>query len=177
MNTAVLVSEFQPMLTGLVVAALAAASVVAPPGLAVPSTARLSLQAEGRGVQIYVCAARPGEPGAYDWSFKAPLASLYDPGGHVIGKHYAGPSWEGVDGGKVVGEPMAKSASPDGSAIDWLLLSAKSANGVGVLGKTAYVQRLRTVGGRAPDRACSTANAGAEAQVPYTAEYDFYTAP
>ena len=165
------------MLASLAVAAIAAASAVVPPSLAVPAAATLSLRAEGRGVQIYVCGAKPDQAGAYGWSFKAPLATLYGADGQVVGKHYAGPSWEGGDGGKVVGALVAKAPSPDASAIDWLLLSAKSANGVGVLGKTAYVQRVRTVGGRAPDQGCSGANLGAEAQVPYTAEYDFYTAP
>ena len=165
------------MLAGLVVFAIAAVSGAVPPSLAVPAGATLSLQAEGRGVQIYVCEAKPDEPGAYHWSFKAPRASLYGPEGKVIGRHFAGPTWEGADGGKVVGELLAKAASPDPAAIDWLLLSAKSTNAAGVLGNTRYVQRVRTVGGRAPDGGCIAAKLGSETQVPYTAEYDFYSAP
>ena len=79
-------------------------------------------------------------------------------------------------GGQVIGEVRAKAASPDASAIDWLLLSAKSANGAGVLGTVSYVQRLNTVGGQAPASDCSGANAGEETRVPYSAEYDFYGA-
>jgi len=40
-----------------------------------------------KGVQIYEC--REGS-----WAFVAPEADLYDsPGGQVIGRHYAGPTW------------------------------------------------------------------------------------
>jgi hypothetical protein len=149
-----------------------AAALVVPPALEVPSTATLSLRAEGRGVQIYVCEPKPDAPATNVWVFKAPQADLHGPDGRVIARHYAGPTWEGVDGGKVVGQLVSKAPSPDGAAIDWLLLSAKSANGAGVLGKTSYVQRLRTIGGLAPQGGCPSP--GAEARVPYTAEYDFY---
>lgn len=154
---------------------IAAVSAPIPPSLAVPATASLVLRAQGRGVQIYVCAARPDQSARYEWRFVAPQANLFSAEGARIGRHYAGPSWEGVDGGKVVGEVRAKAASPDASAIDWLLLSAKSANGAGVLGTVSYVQRLNTVGGQAPASDCSGANAGEETRVPYSAEYDFYT--
>ncbi|HEY2658407.1 MAG TPA: DUF3455 domain-containing protein [Caulobacteraceae bacterium] len=165
------------MLSALVVATIAAAPAAIAPALVPPSSVTLNLRTQGRGVQIYVCEAKPDKPGTYGWSFKAPRATLYSFDGRIVGHHYAGPSWEGVDGGKVVGDLLAKAPSPEPSAIDWLLLSAKSANRVGVLGKTAYVQRIRTVGGRAPDQGCSAANAGAEAQTPYSAEYDFYSVP
>jgi hypothetical protein len=159
----------------VLLAAIAAASAPVPPLLAVPASASLVLQAQGRGVQIYVCAAQPDQPGRYDWRFVAPQANLFGPDGARIGRHYAGPTWEGADGGKVVGEVRAKAASPDPSAIDWLLLSAKAANGTGVLGQVGYVQRVDTIGGRAPAAGCSGANAGEQTQVPYSAEYKFYT--
>jgi hypothetical protein len=160
------------ILSAVVTAAMAAS---VPQGLAAPPNASLVLRAQARGVQIYVCAAQPDQPGRYDWRFVAPQADLFGPDGARIGRHYAGPSWEGADGGKVVGEVRAKAPSPDPSAIDWLLLSAKSANGAGVLGTVRFVQRVDTVGGRAPAGGCSGANAGEETRVPYSAEYDFYT--
>jgi hypothetical protein len=163
------------MLTGLVIAAVAA--VAQPATLAVPPAATLIFRAEARGVQLYVCRAGVDKTGGYDWTFKEPRADLYDQQGRVVGRHYAGPSWEGADGGKVVGQLLAKAPSPDPSAIDWLLLSAMSTNGIGVLGKTAYVQRLRTRGGRAPLGGCSQTNSGAQTSIPYTAEYEFYSAP
>ncbi len=162
------------MLTILSVLAIAAASAPIPPSLAVPANTSLILRAQGRGVQIYICAVQPDQPGRYDWRFVAPEANLFGPDGARIGRHYAGPTWEGADGGKVVGDPRAKAPSPDPTAIDWLLLSAKSANGAGMLGTVSYVQRVDTVGGRAPNGGCSAANAGKETRVPYSAEYDFY---
>jgi hypothetical protein len=155
----------------------AAAAAVTPSALADPPGASLTLRAQGRGVQIYACDAAPDQPGVYAWRLKAPRADLYGADGRMVGRHSAGPSWEGLDGGKVVGALLAKAPSPDPSAIDWLLLAAKSVNGVGVLGKTRYIQRTQTVGGRAPEQGCSPASRGALTQVPYTATYEFYTAP
>jgi hypothetical protein len=165
------------MLVGLAAAAVVAAPAIGPAALNAPAPASLTLRAEGRGVQIYSCAAKVGKPGAYGWSFKAPLASLYNAAGKVVARHYAGPTWEGVDGGKVVGELLAKAPSPDPTAIDWLLLSTKSSNGVGVIGKATYIRRISTVGGKAPGRACTNANLGAEAKVSYRADYYFYSNP
>ena len=143
------------MLALAAVIAIAAATAPAPPNLTVPADASLSLRAQGRGVQIYVCEAKPDQAGRYDWRFVAPEADLFGPGGEKIGRHYAGPSWEGADGGKVVGEVRAKASSPDPAAIDWLLLSAKSASGAGALGRTRYVRRIDTAGGKALADGCS----------------------
>jgi hypothetical protein len=163
------------MLALAVALAIAAAAAPTAPDLSVPADASLSLRAQGRGVQIYVCEAKPDQAGRYDWRFVAPEADLVGPNGEKIGRHYAGPSWEGLDGGKVVGEVRAKAPSPDPSAIDWLLLSAKSANGAGVLGRTRYVRRIDTVGGKAPADGCSAAHAGEQTRAPYTAAYEFYS--
>jgi hypothetical protein len=76
----------------------------------------------------------------------------------------------------VVGEIKARDDGPDANAIPWLLLSAKSASGDGVLGQTASIQRARTVGGKAPREGCSPTRAGTEVRVPYTAKYYFYEA-
>jgi hypothetical protein len=163
------------MLAALPFVLVAAAAASAPPDLAPPPDASLVLRAQGRGVQIYVCAAPPDQPGRYGWRFVAPEANLFSANGERVGRHYAGPTWEGVDGGKVVGEVRAKAPSPDPGSVDWLLLSAKAANRTGVLGAVSYVRRLKTVGGQAPAGGCSGANSGDEIRVPYSAEYDFYT--
>jgi len=163
------------MISVIAAAALAAAQAVVPPGLAVPSDAVLTLRAEGRGMQIYVCAAKPNLPDAYDWAFKAPEANLFDAGGHRIGRHYAGPMWEDLTGVKVIGRVIAKAPSPEPNAVDWLLLIAKSSPGGGPLAQTRYVQRVRTAGGLPPAGACSWSNLGVEIDVPYSAEYDFYS--
>ena len=147
-----------------------------PDNLKVPAAQMLSLEARAVGVQIYDCKPGKDDPARFEWVFRAPEADLFDPAGKKIGKHYAGPTWESNDGSKVVGETKARDDGPDGNAIPWLLLSVKSTSGGGVLGRTASVQRLQTVGGKAPASGCSQAQAGREARVPYSATYYFYAA-
>jgi hypothetical protein len=167
---------------GLAVAALSACSSVpldqpanVPSGLKVPQGQRLTQTFLGSGVQIYTCQASQADPKRYEWAFKAPEANLLDNDGKQAGKHYAGPTWEALDGSKVVGEVKAKDAGPDAHAIPWLLLSAKSVSGHSVFGSTQYIQRLYTTSGTAPLLPCTAAILGSEERVPYTATYYFYT--
>lgn len=147
-----------------------------PENLRVPATQTLSLEAHAIGVQIYDCKPGKDDPARFEWVFRAPEADLLDAARKKIGKHYAGPTWESNDGSKVVGEVRARDDGPDVNAIPWLLLSARSTSGVGVLGQTASVQRVQTVGGKAPAGGCSQEQAGKEARVPYSATYYFYVA-
>jgi len=147
-----------------------------PENLRTPATEVLSLAAEATGVQIYECNASKDEPTRFEWIFKAPEADLFDKAGNKIGKHYAGPTWELNDGSKVVGEVKARDNGPDPTAIPWLLMSAKSTSGTGVFSQVKSIQRLRTVGGRAPTEACSKAQAGKVTGVAYKATYHFYVA-
>jgi hypothetical protein len=111
---------------------------------------------------------------AYEWAFKAPEASLAERSGYVLGKHYAGPTWESNDGSAVVGEVKARDPGPTAGAIPWLLLSAKSNTGAGEFSSTKSIQRVATSGGVAPGTPCAAANLGQVARVPYTATYYFY---
>src|SRR5712671_6274282 len=148
-----------------------------PASLAVPDTQVLSLEALATGVQIYECKAGTGNnPAQFEWAFKAPEADLFDGAGTRIGKHYAGPTWESNDGSKVVGEVKAQDTGPDSGAIPWLLLSAKSTSGTGAFSQTKSIQRVHTVGGKAPTEPCSQAQAGKVARVGYKATYYFYVA-
>ena len=147
-----------------------------PDSLRVPATQTLSLEAHATGVQIYDCKPGKDDPARFEWVFRAPEADLFDAAGKKIGKHYAGPTWESNDGSKVVGEVKARDDGPDVNAIPWLLLSAKSTSGVGVLGQTVSVQRLQTIGGKAPAGGCSQTQAGTEVRVPYSSAYYFYVA-
>ena len=148
-----------------------------PDNLRAPAGQRITLEAQATGVQIYECNVSKSDPARFEWIFKSPQAVLYDGAGKEIGKHYAGPTWELNDGSKAVGEAIARDDGPDPNAIPWLLLKAKSASGDGVLGKTQSVQRLRTVGGKAPAPGCTREQAGSEARMPYKATYYFYALP
>lgn len=147
-----------------------------PENLKAPPDEMLALEAAATGVQIYECAAAKDQPARFEWTLKGPEAELFDRAGKKIGKHYAGPTWEANDGGKVVGQLKARDNGPDPGAIPWLLMTAKSNSGGGVFGRTTSIQRVNTVGGTAPAEACGQAQAGRQVRVPYKATYSFYVA-
>src|SRR5262249_429454 len=164
-------------LTALVVLArFAAAQPLKPPdvpeALRPPAGQSLYLEALATGVQIYECSQKADS--AYEWTFKSPEASLADRSGRSIGKHYAGPTWEGNDGRTVAGEVKAKDSGSGPADIPWLLLAAKSHSGSGTLADARSIQRLATKGGVAPSEPCTGANLKQVARVPYTATYYFY---
>ncbi len=127
----------------------------------------------GKGQQIYTC---QNTAGTYAWKLKAPDAKLFDEKGREEGRHFAGPTWELRDGSRVVGSLVASVKSPDSKSISWLLLSAKSHEGNGAMATVAYIQRLGTTGGVAPQGGCSESSQNQEASVAYQAEYYFYAA-
>ncbi len=147
-----------------------------PDKLRAPATQTLSLETRATGVQIYECQPGKDDANRFEWVLRAPEADLFDATGRKVGRHYAGPTWEASDGSKVVGEVVARDDGPEPGAIPWLLLRAKSTSGAGVLGRTASVQRVRTVGGLAPVNGCTPATAGEEVRRPYSAMYYFYIA-
>jgi hypothetical protein len=147
-----------------------------PESLRPPADQVLALEANATGVQIYECSANKDQPERFEWVFKAPEAELSDRTGRKLGKHYGGPTWESTDGSAVVGEVKARGDSPDPSAIPWLLLSAKSNSGTGVFSRVKSIQRLQTVGGKAPSAPCGRDSAPQVVRVPYKATYYFYVA-
>ena len=141
--------------------------------LAVPDGAAPLLQVIADGVQIYVCEAKEGG-GA--WAFKAPEAALFDREGRQVGTHFAGPSWKLGDGSTVVGEVVGKADAAEPDAIPWLLLRAKSHEGAGVLAGAAFIRRIETEGGAAPEAGCDAQHIAEEARMRYSAVYEFYGA-
>lgn len=135
------------------------------------------LKARGVGVQIYACRANPGQTEgtqSYGWVLKAPEAALLDERGATIGRHYEGPTWELNDGSRVVGVAQASLAAPSGDAIPWLRLAVVRSGGVGALASVRAVQRVETVGGKAPASGCDDATQDSEVRVNYEATYYFY---
>jgi Protein of unknown function (DUF3455) len=133
----------------------------------------LVARAAAQGSQIYECQA--GDGGPYAWKLVGPKAELTDQAGKLIGRHYAGPTWESTDGSKVVGEVKARADAPGGQSVPWLLLKATTTSGSGVFSKVTSVQRVDTVGGVAPSTGCEAQHAGARESVPYRATYYFYS--
>lgn len=124
-----------------------------------------SVAYQGKGEQIYQC----GPDGK--WVLQAPLAKLYDEEGNLVAEHFSGPTWQAADGSTVVGRVIS-TATPDATAIPWLLLEAASNTGIGSFNKVKYIQRLNTKGGKAPSESCE----GSEVRkVHYSALYVFYS--
>jgi hypothetical protein len=130
----------------------------------VPAHSRLLLRAIGSGDQVYGCVNG-------GWVLKGPDARLLDQEGSVIGRHFAGPTWQLNDGSGVKGKAIAKQVAPDKTGVPWLLL--ESVEGTGRLSTVRFIQRTDTHGGNAPDGSCRE---GATVAVPYKAAYSFYEA-
>jgi FtsP/CotA-like multicopper oxidase with cupredoxin domain len=147
-----------------------------PKSLDVPQGQTLLLQSKARGTQIYVCQAVKNEPDTYQWTLKAPEAKLFNAQGAQKGKHYLGPTWEWQDGSKVQGKVKSKVDAPDAQSIPWLLLEAQNSTpkASGVLSSVKWIQRLNTVGGKAPQTGCDRFRQNREVRVSYTADYYFY---
>lgn len=149
-----------------------------PSPLNIPEGNKLSVHVYAKGVQIYRCTRDLSDTTKFKWVFVAPDAILYTNNRYrqIIGKHYAGPAWEGSDGSKVTGIKMQQVDAPDPDAIPWLLLSSAFHTGSGIFSKVSFIQRLNTKGGKAPAIPADKENIGKEIRVPYTAEYFFYQA-
>jgi hypothetical protein len=140
--------------------------------LKAPAGEELILTAHATGVQIYVCQAGTDQPA---WVLKAPEAELTDSDGKKIIHHSAGPSWKHVDGSEVTGKLVAKQDAPAPGAIPWLLLSAASHNGEGILARVTTIQRIHTEAGLPPRPSdCDASTIGKESRSAYSADYYFY---
>jgi Protein of unknown function (DUF3455) len=143
--------------------------------LQVPTDQRLVFKSAAQGSQIYTCQQIPADRSQFEWKLKAPAAQLFDEQGKVVGKHYAGPTWEANDGSKIAAVAIAKEQAPNAS-IPWLLLQVKSAEGNGKFTNIKWVQRLHTTGGNLL-KDCNRERLNTEISVPYTADYYFYSDP
>jgi hypothetical protein len=154
-------------------ASLASAEAPAEPKTPEGQVVLFKLHAEG--VQIYEC--KVVNPNAralrYQWVLTGPDAVLTDDKGAKVGKHYAGPTWEASDGSQVIADMTPVEKTPKPPAVPWLLLKAASHKGDGKFSKVAYIRRVDTDGGTAPDAPDSTYR-GDELRVPYKATYIFY---
>lgn len=119
------------------------------------------------GAQIYSCTADPAN-GKPSWVFREPIAALLIDG-KTIGRHYAGPTWELENGGKIQGKVIARAAGAAPGDIPWLKLEAIGP-ATGPFAGTRFIQRIRTQGG-ALDGPCQ--QAGQLHAVAYRAEYVF----
>jgi hypothetical protein len=146
--------------TGPAVAAELPAAIAAPGEAAV-----VTLHAEG--AQIYECKA--GADGKLAWQFREPIATLLLDG-KTVGRHYAGPNWEYIDGSAVTGKAAGNAPGASAKDIPWLKLTVSAHRGSGILAGVTTVQRINTQGGKL-EGACD--QAGAFQSAPYAADYVF----
>ncbi len=162
-----------PTLVGLAMLTAPATSALAddnrapevPEDIAVEDGNKVHFHGFGVGFQIYTW-------NGTNWGNAVPEAVLFHGENGVVVIHSVGPTWESNSGSKVVGELPPKSVIVDPNAIPWLRLNAKSPEGPGIFANTSFIQRVNTVGGKAP--ATDGAFIGQVARVPYTADYFFY---
>jgi hypothetical protein len=128
-------------------------------------TAVMTLHAQG--AQLYECAAT--KDGKLAWSFREPIATLIL-NGKTVGRHYAGPNWEHMDGSAVAGKVTGRAPGKTAKDIPWLKLAVTKQRGEGVLSEVTTIQRINTSGGQL-EGACSTA--GTFNSVAYSTDYVF----
>jgi hypothetical protein len=137
-----------------------------PETIAAPGEA-VVLTVHAEGAQVYECKA--GADGKLAWAFREPIATLFVEG-KTIGRHYAGPTWEHIDGSAVTAKAAGNAPGATADDISWLKLQVTSSRGSGVLSGVTTVQRINTKGGK-PEGACD--KAGTFKSAPYSAEYVF----
>jgi len=159
---------------------------LSPAAIQVPAGYRPFLAAHAVGTQGYVCVFTAA---GYQWSPFGPQATLFNADGQQTLTHFLSPmpysllpapTWQhSRDSSVVWGQVLASSTDPAfvlPDAIPWLLLEA-AAVGDGPAGgdkllATRFIQRVNTVGGKAPASGCArTQDIAKRALVPYEADY------
>ena len=152
------------LLSGLL--ATAKAQTPLPETIAAPGET-VVLTAHAEGAQVYECKA--GADGKLAWAFREPIATLFVDG-KTVGRHYAGPNWEHIDGSAVVAKAAGNAPGATSDDIPWLKLQVTTSRGSGVLTSVTTVQRINTKGGKL---AGPCDKAGVFKSAPYSAEYVF----
>jgi hypothetical protein len=158
-----------PLLAVFLVPSLSAVAQVSTPlpaAIAAPGEKTVAAF-HAEGAQIYQCKAGPDSKLA--WQAREPIATLLL-NGETVGRHYAGPNWEHVDGSAVAAKVAASAPGATSNDIPWLRLEVTTARGNGMLHGVTTVQRINTRGGVAQGP-CD--DAGAYRSVPYSADYVF----
>ena len=144
-----------------------------PEAVRVPAGQMQRMATTGVGEITYECREKKDMAGQFEWAFVAPVATLYAADRKVVGKYYAGPTWESADGSKLTGKQLAVAPAAAGS-IALQLVKAEPAMGTGAMQGVNYIQRLNTKGGVAPSASCDASSKGQRQQVAYEADYVFY---
>ena len=127
----------------------------------------LVLRVHAVGAQIYQC--RTDASGTLLWTLREPIATLISDG-KTLGRHFAGPSWELLDGSVIMGSVSGKADGDSPKDIPWLRLDVVQNTHVGLLKDVTIVHRIAAAGG---SRSGGCSHAGDLAAEPYSADYLF----
>ena len=163
-----------------------------PGGLEVDGPYKPFLKAHAVGTQNYICAPAT-TPSGLDWLFIGPQATLFDDDveQNLTHFHSKNPDKENAiqatwqhsrDSSAVWATRHSGSLDPlfvAPNAIEWLLLDVSGAEygplGGDRLARTAFIQRVNTIGGVKPPAAeCTAASLNTRRFVSYEADYYFY---
>jgi hypothetical protein len=161
-----------------------------PDNIRVEEGHRPFLQAHAYGTQNYMCLPKGS---TLEWTPVGPQATLYTQDIQQVTTHFLSrnpeeggttrPTWHhSRDSSTIWAEPIETSIDPEfvaPDAIAWLKLRVVGrADGPlanGVLTKTMFIQRINTVGGKAPATGCSDwGQVGNRQFVPYETDYIFF---
>lgn len=137
------------------------------PAAIAPKDENVVSQVHAEGAQIYECKADAA--GKLTWQFREPIAALFRDG-KTVGRHYAGPTWEDVDGSAIVGKVIGRAPGASSEDIPLLKLEVTDRRGTGALTEVTAIQRVNTDGGVA-EGTCDMA--GEFQSVAYSADYIF----
>jgi hypothetical protein len=146
-----------------------------PAAIMVPAGHKMVMKTNAIGELTYECRTKANLTNEFEWAFVSPTAVLYDMNKAVVGKYYAGPTWEMNDGSKITGKQIAIAPGASG-AIPLQIVKAGNPTGMGFLNDVTHIQRLNTEGGVAPTASCTSVDVGTKKTVPYKADYVFFKA-
>ena len=87
-----------------------------PEPIRVPAGHKAFMTVVGAGDLTYECKANADKGGAMEWTFAGPQAKLTDAKTNKeVGKYYAGPTWEALDGSKITGKQLAVAPAAAGN--------------------------------------------------------------
>ena len=136
-----------------------------PDDIAVEENNKVHFHGFGVGVQIYTWDGS-------SWGPAVPRATLFDEDGNIVASHFVGPTWRSNSGSTVRAAVVQPTVTVDTNAIPWVRLQAVTTQGPGIFAETTFVQRVNTVGGKAPS--ANGTFVGQIAEVPYAADYFFF---
>ena len=151
----------------MMVAIVGAACAQVPPAIAALPGESVVATLHAEGAQIYEC--KIANDGKLAWMFREPIATLLLDD-RTVGRHYAGPNWEHIDGSAVSAKAAGNAPGKTANDIPWLKLEVTERRGSGTLSGVTAVQRIDTQGGV---HAGSCEKAGIFYSAPYRADYVF----